>query len=283
VLTRASALRSPAGQQFAEWLATGGMPDPVSTRFEQQVKPDDGLGYSTSPPHGTRRIVVNLQPARAGRLRLEDRLGTLRHRPVTRYWSHDSTEVADGFTMVLPHHREVVAAWALPSLAGLADSDERGGATVLPLLTECSGPIGPAMSLALGYVLGARHESDRVAGVDAFLALAAGDERFAATLGTDLGNLCGDGTVKLSRVVLALGEAYRAGAAVAVWEVATTALPLLLPTAPRGIADLLEVATRAAGVLGARDEIPELALVAGRAGSSRLVKEARRLQGVLGR
>lgn len=277
---RAEGLRSPAGREFARWLATGGMPDPVSTRCEQVVKPDDDWGYVSSRPE-VRRVVVSLTPARAGKVRLQGTLGTLRPPTTLSYHPYATTPVTDQLAMVLPHHREVVAAWALPYLACLADSDARGGASLLPLLAECSGPLGPAMSLSLAYALGARHESDRVAGVDAFLALAAGEEPFAAALGADLGHLCSDGTVKLSRVVPALAEAHRAGAAVAVWESSRAALPLLLPAAPRGLNDLLELATRAAGAVGATDDIPELAAVAGRTSGSRLVTEARRLQTVL--
>jgi len=279
LLTRAGALRSPAGREFARWLVGGGMPDPVGTRCEQHVEPDD-RGHAVSRP-GTHRVLVGLEPARAGTPRLHASLATLRPPATLPYLTYGVTAVNDQFAMVLPHHRDVVAAWALPYLASLADSDWGGGASLLPLLAESSGPLGPAMSLSLAYVLGARHETDRVAGVDAFLALAAGDEPFGATLGADLGNLCAGGTVKLSRVVPALAETHRAGAAVAVWELAAAALPLLLPAAPRGLADLLELASRAASAVGAKDDIPELAAVAGRTSSSRLVTEARRLQAVL--
>ena len=201
--------------------------------------------------------------------------------------------------MVLPQHREVTAAWALPALAALADQDDHGSGSLLPLLAECAGPFGPAMSLALAYGLAARQQTDRVAAVDAFLTLAAGNatptagnaasaagnaalaEAFAAMVGSDLGDLGSDGTIKLNRVVLALSDAHSAGASLAVWEVLAAALPLLLPPAPRGLADLLELASQVATAVGATDTIPQLADVAGKAGSSRLVKEARRLQTVL--
>ncbi len=277
VTARAEALTSPAGRRFAEWLATGGLPDPVSTRLQQRASPRD----SWSPVN--RRIVVNLQPARTDGLRLESQLLTLTRRTATTYYTPDLVHENDIVAMVLPQHRDVVAAWALINLAGLADQNWRGGARLLPLLAECSGPFGPAMSLALAYVLGARQESDRVAAVDAFLALAAGDEPFAAAVGTDLGDLCGDATVKLSRVVPALRDAHQAGASAAVWELLTAAIPLLLPTKPRGLPDLLELATRAANDVGAKAEIPGLTEMAAGSGSSRLLKEAKRLHRVLTR
>src|SRR5690242_10463970 len=62
------------------------------------------------------------------------------------------------------------------------------------------------------------------------------------------------GLLKLNRVVPALGDAHRAGASVAVWEVLAAALPPLLGAAPRGLADLLELASVVAGATGARAE-----------------------------
>ncbi|BAL88752.1 hypothetical protein AMIS_35320 [Actinoplanes missouriensis 431] len=227
------------------------------------------------------------------------------------YYLGDFSAPADITTMVLPQHREVTAAWVLPVLAALADMDGRGGGAVLPLLAECSGPLGPAMTLAVAYVLGARHEGDRLAAVDAFLILAATDETvldetvlaatdgtvpaageetgrgggagFMAGVGAEIGDLCADGTVKLSRVVPALADAHRAGATRAVWQVLVAALPRLLAsaTAPRGLPDLLELTTQIAGAMSGKADIPGLAEVAGRSGSTRLGKEARRLRAVL--
>jgi hypothetical protein len=135
----------------------------------------------------------------------------------------------------------------------------------------------------MAYVLGARHESDRVAAVDAFLILATGAEPFAAAVGRDLGDLASRGMVKLNRAVHALTDAHRAGASPAVWDLLAAALPPLLPQAPRGLPDLLELATQVAGTTGAKNEIPHLAETAARKGSSRLIKEARRLQSLLTR
>jgi hypothetical protein len=271
VLARAEALTSASGQRLAAWLRTGGLPDPVSTRFEQRSTDADGRVVS-------RRVVVNLESGRSddGWILLEDALVTVNRRPRPEYHVITADE-PDVLAMVLPHHREAVAAWALPELAALADQDSRD-ATLLPLVAESSGPIGPAMVLALAYGLGARHSADRVAAVDALLTLAVRPEPFAGALGESLGDLCADGTVKVSRVAQALGDAHRAGGSAVVWEVLATALPLLLPAAPRGLPDLVELATVVAGAVGARGEIERLAEVAARRGGSRLVREARRLQ-----
>jgi hypothetical protein len=360
VRARAGTLTSPAGRQLAAWLRSGGLPDPVSTRFEQSTRNPDGRVV-------VRRVVVNLEPARTddNRILLEEPLVTLTRRSRPEYGSYYA-EFPEPLAMALPHHREVAAAWALPEIAALADSDQRG-ASLLPLLAECSGPAGPALTLAVAYGLGARHQSDRVAAVDAFLLLAdgplpdayalprtthpaaatpgvppspsepspvhripgetsatatpgvppspgepspvhritgeisaaghgsggespsAGHSRgevpaagcFAAGVGMELGDLCADGTVKLSRVVPALGDAVQAGAAASVWELLLAALPPLLHAAPRGLPDLLELATRTATSTGAGEEITGLAPIAARGGGSRLVREAKRLQAAL--
>ncbi|GAA2883538.1 hypothetical protein Acy02nite_07230 [Actinoplanes cyaneus] len=264
----AERLTSARGRQFATWLADGGLPVPISTRFEQEGG-------------AVKRVVANLDPARADDrgLILETPITTLSRSPRPG-WESDYELSGEILAMVLPHHREVAAAWALPGLAALADQDSRD-ASLVPLLAEASGPIGPAMSLAVVYTLAARHEPDRIAAVDAFLTLAARPEPFAATVGAELGALGRDDVIKLSRVASALADAHRAGAAAAVWEVLATALPILLPAAPRGLPDLLEVATQAAAAIGAQAAIPELTAVAARKGSSRLVREARRLAEVL--
>jgi hypothetical protein len=280
VRQRARALTSPAGHQFAEWLAGGGLPDPASARFEQRsVASEPGVLLQEI---AGRRVMANLRPARTAGL-LENHLTWLERRPKPNYFGADLTGDVTTLAMVLPHHREIIAAWALPALARLADQDERGGATLLPTLAECTGPLGPAMSLALTYVFGARHEQDRVAGVDAFLALAVTDASIAAAMGADVGDLCADGTVKLNRVVLALADAHRAGASAAVWDVLAAAIPPLLPRGPRGLPDLLELATQVASAIDARTEIAGLAEAAAKPGSARLTREARRLRATLTR
>ncbi|MBB2947646.1 hypothetical protein FB565_007417 [Actinoplanes lutulentus] len=311
VVTRAAELTSVAGRQFADWLKGGGLPDPVSTRFEQVGK-DGRYAYGGRPPV-TRRVVARLDQARAGGegTLLEAGLVNLDRSNVPVYYPHDFSAPADITAVVLPQHREVTAAWVLPALASLADMDQRGVGPLLPLLAECSGPIGPAMTLAVAYVLGARHDTDRLSAVDAFLILAAGEDPIDAAdagagridaaagagggigaaagggggigagVGAELGSLCADGTLKLTRVVPGLADIHRGGAAGALWELILAALPQLLPHAPRGLPDLLQLATQVAGDLAARDLIPELAATAARPGSSRLTKEARRLQTVL--
>jgi hypothetical protein len=316
---RAEALTSPSGKLVADWIRSGGMPDPVSARFEQHSR--DAAGAVVA-----RRVVATLESGRAAgdRIILEDALVNLTLRSRPEYYVTTGFQ-PDVLAMVLPQHREVVAAWALTDLAALADQDGHD-ASLLPLLADAAGPVGPATGLALAYGLAARHEADRVAAVDAFLGFAADPETadpepadpetadpetadpsatdpsgtgpeaadpsatgseaagpgsFATALGVELGDLAADGTIKLARVTPALRDAQQAGASAAVWEVLAAALPALLPAVPRGLPDLLELATRTASAVGARTAIPGLTDVAARGGGTRLVREAKRLQAAL--
>lgn len=144
-------------------------------------------------------------------------------------------------------------------------------------LTEECGPFGPAFANALAYALGARHESGRIAGVDAFLTLLVRETTFAAEVGAALGDLGADGEVKLNRVVAPLGDIHRSGGSGAVWELLAMALPILLPIGSHVLPDLLELAAAP----GATGSFPQLEAVAGRTGSTRLAREAKRLRDVL--
>ncbi|RKR87767.1 hypothetical protein BDK92_2059 [Micromonospora pisi] len=283
-LSRAAALRSPAGLRLAAWLADGGAPHPVSVRVEQRrpaVRLFDHWQLSQLPE---RRVVVGTRPGATQHGELGQELFEVDppDRPVLEF----SDPEYQLWPAVLPNHREVVAAWSLPAFAGLADNDQRG-ADLLPLLAETAGPVGPAVTLALAYTLAARHETDRVAGVDALLALAAAGDLDGVALGRELGALAaGGGTIKLTRVVTGLAEAARAGATTTVWAAIEAALPAVLATTPRGAPDLLALGARTAGEVAEKaDPGPlraELAEIVARGGSGRLVTEARRLDRVLG-
>ncbi|MEU4695264.1 hypothetical protein [Actinoplanes sp. NPDC023714] len=261
----AGELTCAAGRQLSAWLAGGGLPDPMSTRLVQSAE-------KGGPPA---RIVVDLTPARPGRPAVEEQLLTLTRYPVLAFDARRWITNASLLAAALPHHREVSAAWSLSSFAELADRDQRGGATLLPALAERDGPFGAAMSLAVAYALSARHEVDRTAAVDAFLLMAAEPgASFGSVVGRDLGDLAVRGFVKLNRTVLALTDAHRAGASRAVGDVIAAALPVLLSAPPRGLADLLALGCEVAMVW----PIPALDEFAAGPGSTRLVREARRLR-----
>lgn len=277
VAARAATLTSESGKRLAEWLRAGGLPDPVSTTVVQRAR-ENKNPYSRADVD--RRVVVALEPAHAlpTGLILESRLLRLTRGP---YPGYADVEVGDVWAAVLPHHRDTIAAWALPAIAGLADSDQKGGGALLPQLAEADGPVGLAFTYALAYALGARHEPDRIAAVDAFLLLLARGTSFAGGVGAALADLATDGMVKVSRLVGPLGDIHRSGGSRGTWELLAVVLPILLPLGPRALPDLLELSAQVAPAAGARGSFAELDAVAGRGGSSRLVREAKRLQHVL--
>ncbi|WP_326554055.1 DUF6493 family protein [Micromonospora sp. NBC_01813] len=275
---KAAALGTPAGQTLAAWLRDGGLPRPhcqVVTVTRRDRHNSHDYQHDRLP---ARRRLVELAAPRGAR----DPYGLLdaAARPVDIRFTTDE----QFWPTQLPGYRGLVAAYTLPLVASCADQDEQGHAMLLPMLAERTGESGPALDLAVAYGLAARHEADRVATVDALLALAADGGLDATAVGTHLGSLAADGMIVLSRVAAPLRDATAAGAPLTVWRILAAALPALLTCQPppRGLPDLLALAAQNAAVTGARIEVPGLADVAGRGGSSRLVAEARRLVGALG-
>ncbi|MGW4461418.1 DUF7824 domain-containing protein [Micromonospora sp. NPDC004704] len=317
-LSRAAGLRTPAGVRLSRWLTDGGAPQPGSVRVDQRRPPLRRFDHWELSHLPERRVVVGLRPGAVDYGPFAQEMFELD--PADRPEIKQSDPEYQLWPGVLPNHREVIAAWALPAFAGLADCDQRG-AELLPLLAESAGPVGPAVALALAYTLAARHEADRVAGVDAFLALAAVGDLDGAALGRELGALAADGTIKLTRVVAGLAEAARAGARADVWAAIEAALPAVLAATPRGGPDLLALGAQTAtatptvstsgvtsgsnatstsggtgasggtsgtGSVGGEAHQAEpgalraaLAGISARGGSGRLVTEARRLDRVL--
>ncbi|GIG00435.1 DUF7824 domain-containing protein [Catellatospora citrea] len=269
--TAAGRLRSPAGIALAQRLRDG-HPDPVTTRLVQAP----GL-WGTGP--AARGVVSLTPPADAGPI--ERRLFTLT--PPQRVGHQPAGDPATWVAM-LPSHREVVAAWSLPNIAAGADSGAGGGVRLLlPMLAEISGPIGPAVTLAVAYALAAGHAVSRAAAVDALIGFDAALDR--AAVGREFGWLGAAGLVKVKRAAATLNDAARAGAVAGVWELCRAALPeLLRAESPQpGVADVVEVACRCAVSLGVRGSIAMVDGTAARGGSSRVVVEARKLAAALAR
>jgi hypothetical protein len=270
---RARRLSSPAGRTLVDWLDGGGLADPVMTTFTTTRGPS-----WTSQPAPDRRLVgIAAAPSDSGPV-VQALLGA---RPGT---GHTSDDLAFLFNRgwwpaVLPSHREVIAAYLLPGIADTAEFDQRGGARALPRLAETTGPTGPATALCLAYGLGARHADDRIATVDAAVQFAATGQLPAAVVGGQLGELCVNGNVKLTRAVVSLDEIVRAGAAGAAWLTIEAALPALLAAAdrPRGLPDLLQLGARVAVPGPVPDALTDLV----ERGTGRLGTEAKRLRGVL--
>ncbi|MFG1780174.1 hypothetical protein ACGFIG_27545 [Micromonospora sp. NPDC049048] len=274
---KAAALGTPAGERLATWLRTGGLPQPL-TRVTTVTRRPRKNGYDWEHDQlPAKRVMVELRPPDGH----ADPYGLLTADPAP-----ISTEQSNWMNLwpsILPGHRAVVAAYALPTVAATADMDQRDGATILPLLADSTGPGGAALDLALAYGLGARHGTDRVATLDALLALAAAGQLDATATGHHLGHLVAAQLVKLPRALEPLRDAALAGAPLTVWQLTAAALPALLaaPQPPRGLPDLLSLAAETATTTGIRIDVPGLADVARRGGSSRLVTEARRLHRAL--
>jgi hypothetical protein len=278
VITAALRLRAPAGAAFARWIS-GPVPDPVSLRREQVADPKRTIWNWQDQP-SVRRVVALDPPGPAGPLVREVMTIVRYDRPTT---SPGDIEEPQLWTAALPSHREVVAASALPILAANADLDFDGGGLLLAHLAECAGPVGPAVNLALAYGLAARSAADRIAAVDGLLGLAATGDLDAAAVGRELGELAAAGVLKVNRFASALDEAAQAGAVAAVWGIAVAALvPLVaLDKARPATADLMALAVRCGRACGAAQLPPEVAALAERGGSSRLVAQARELRALV--
>ncbi|WP_175409436.1 DUF6493 family protein [Streptomyces sp. TRM64462] len=280
----AAGLGTPEGARLAAWL-TGGEPFGPTTR----AVVDTTRRYWLPT---LRRIVAGTEEQPVIQREFPPAFRALgRPWAATDESCYHWGEVSAATTAVLPEDREVLAAWLLPMAAGAADLEMRNGAWFLPALAEAGGAAGPALHLALGCGLGARHAEDRLAAVDALLVLAARGQLDAARLGGDLAALVDVGTVKPNRMADALRTAAGTGAYGTVWAVLAGALPALLTGGEpvRGLGEILALAAECAERSGAgRDArrgaeiaVPGLAEVAARKGSSRLVVQAKRLADAL--
>ncbi|MFF0409334.1 DUF6493 family protein [Kitasatospora sp. NPDC004745] len=296
VLRAAGELGSPAGRWVAHWLRTGGLPDQPSERvyFAPGRGSRHGRIYGERWWEDLQRVAVAQPGAGAGpkgpdgeRLAPEFRAlleGTEPSAARVRKIAEWPWWPTAHWAAMLPWHREELAARWLDHFAGGADRDARDTARLLPALAEAGGPAGLALHLAVAYGLGARDAEDRTAAVDALLVLAARGELDGALLGRELGVLVGPGTVKATRLASALALAAGTGAYGTVWSVLGAALPGLLGGAEqsaRGLGDLLALAADCARRTRARGPVAEVTATAERAGSSRVVKEARILRDVL--
>ncbi|MFJ3905595.1 DUF6493 family protein [Streptomyces sp. NPDC090025] len=191
---------------------------------------------------------------------------------------------------ILPDDREALAAWLLPPLGAAAEWELRGAAEGLTALAEAEGAAGPAFHLAVAVGLGCRHAEDRLTAVDALLVLAARGDLDPALLGARLAELTAEGMAKPNRLADALRTAAATGAYGTVRGVLLALLPSLIggDRPVHGAGELLAVAAECVERAGApsaaagQREIPGLAVLAARGGTSRLVTQARRLAVALG-
>lgn len=269
----AAELRSEEGRQLAAWLASGGLPDPATSRG---VEP---LGERTPHPG----VLVGTE-AVAGHEHYPEPFRSLlgAHDPINSPCAcGGGAQCSPRALAVLPQHREVLAARMLVTVGNMAEFDDIGeGVPVLPALAAADGPAGPATHLLLAYGLGARRPEEQLLAVEAMLLLAAHGQLDAARLGADIAELLGLGRrLKLQRVVTALREAVRTGAHGTVWAVLSAALPSLLRgRAPHGLSEALTLAAECAEQYGARGAIPGIDALAARSGSAQSIRQARRIK-----
>jgi Family of unknown function (DUF6493) len=288
---RARRLGTPAGTRLADWLDAAGTTDPRVTRVTRVLRrpryPWQAAGRAAVVE--STRVLATVSPPPAQTPTGRD----LAARPALasvvfdlsapEHWAHGyySTAWLACWPAVLPSHRDVIAAHLLPHLT----RESREGGQALALLADSDGPTGPGLTLALAYGLGAGDQSDRAAAVDAVIALAGRRQLDGDALGREIGELAALGLVTLQRIAPALRDIACSGAGAEVWAIIAAALPRLLPAAgqrpPQRLADLLALGSEVAGTIDARQPIPELAAVAARRGSSRLIGESRRLQHLL--
>ncbi|TKK91698.1 hypothetical protein FDA94_02695 [Herbidospora galbida] len=275
VVARAERLTSPAGRRLAAWLRDGGLADPeVTCTVETTLDPDSFEDREMSAVHALiRPPAPDLPEPIAALCTLEP--GD---------WSAHSDEI-QWWPAVLPSHREVVAARVLECFV-VGVRANRARVSTLRALVQGSGPVGRATASAITMALGHKNAADRDVAVEAMKILAVRGEFAAADFGWAFGRLAGSGAVTLKRATPALEELALSGAHRETWALLAEALPLLLrrPGRPvHGLADLLDVAVKAAGLAGARGEVPGLAEAAARKGTSRVTDVARLLLDTIGR
>ncbi|MEV0198278.1 DUF6493 family protein [Nonomuraea sp. NPDC050691] len=273
LVVRAEKLPSQAGRRLAACLRDGGLPEPVVTwellAFDRPASYQQSLQEAhagLTPPEGV-----------SGQLA---ELWTLHPKPGYPPFSRHMV----WWPPAMPSHREAVAAHVLACLPWAADSTT-GQVEVVAALAHTGGPAGIATAGAIVIGMGHRLPAQRALAADAIITLAAYGDLPAADLGRAVGRMVRGEQVKLHRVTGVLDEVTSAGAHAEVWTALKEAIPLLLPgpgeKAKAGLGELLKVAVRAAESTGARGDIPRLADLAARKGSSQLLHQARRLYEVI--
>ncbi|MFE1414822.1 hypothetical protein ACFW6F_29115 [Streptomyces sp. NPDC058746] len=272
------------GPRVADWLRQGGLPQPAAWREQESGAPE-----RPSRRRGARvgrRILVGHE-AIDGRGAFPRPFWSLfrKFEPAIGCPHMSLADFRDAHTVAtLPWHPEIAAARLLTGVASAADQDGgRGAPAFLEALAAADGPAGPAVHLAVAYGLASAPPEDREAAVRALLLLAARGRLDGDLLGRELAELVGLGTLKAALVTESLGVAAAAPQGAApVWAVISSALPgLLACTKPQAHGALLAVAADAARLSGARGALPEVTVLAQRPGSSRLLREARRLHDAL--
>ncbi|MFC8953640.1 DUF6493 family protein [Streptomyces sp. NPDC057101] len=282
----ATALGTPEALRLASWLRDGGMalPETVRTPLEPW-QPETPYGAEEAEPWRLRAAIPDFADRLDGFCDpFRDLVG-----PYVADRDHCGVLNAAGawprlmlhWLMVLPRHRELVAARTLTAFAEGAESSRRSAAVHLPALADAEGAAGTAVRLALAHGLGANRAEERVAASDAFLILAARQDLDEEQFGHDLAELVVGRVLKVSRLVESLTVAAQGGAHHNVAVVLASLLGGRLDddtVAWSGLGKLLTLAAECAERSGRPlPPVDGLAELAARSGSGVTVKSARRL------
>lgn len=182
---------------------------------------------------------------------------------------------------VLAGHRELAAARSVYTLMSYWPVS-KPSARDLERLVLADGPGGPGLALLLAFYLLDGPDGE---GVRPLLTLAASGDLPGAEVGRQLAVLLKRGEDGPSGAFAALAEAARLGAHREVWQVMTGLLPAYLPgpgeRATSVHTRLMRLAAEVAEWADARGELAVVAELAGRARTSELVRQARRLHALL--
>lgn len=279
-------LHTAAGERAAAWIADGGIRTPDITNSaiqEYRDTPDDSM-YDAVPATTYVTLPTLADPAH------HDHVGplwTLLTTPEQRkhgFWTRWDPEAAyDAWPLVLPHHRDLIAAHLTPELVRAKASTSPAGPALIKL-AEADGAVGGALLTTLGYGLAAKGAQTQAAAVDALLVLVARKQLEPDTLAAILSTLARKRDITLNRLIGPLLDLARAGAARQVWETLRALLGDLLVDPPVGVslADLLALTAEVALLdHSSRGPVPGLDALAARKGSSRQLVEARRLKEIL--
>lgn len=283
-----AALGTRAGDTTSAWISGRSplQPEVTLRRIKQYRDPQFDEGRHEPPPPDTFLSLPDITPADrpTDDLELWPLLTSITYPGRGFFGQWDPEAAYRAWPLVLPHHRELIAAFLIPDLVRGRSSTCQADVALVPL-AEANGEAGPAMLGALTYALGAKAAHNRAAGVDALRILAARDQLDPSAFADVLVALLVGRDVNAKRLAPALAELANGGAARQVWHtMALVVSKFVADDAPTvtGLPDLISVA---ADVLLLVPEaaigIPGLTRFAQRKGATRQLVEARRLHALL--
>ncbi|GAB1818946.1 hypothetical protein [Herbidospora sp. RD11066] len=256
---RAGRIGSEAGKVVADLLRGGGVPSPEARAT--WVSGSVTVGWQAPEPTGVPHLDALVKP------------------PVA--WADTAREHSrDWWPRMLPFHRELVAA---TMVSGLTDPHTPPDLTENDLhrLARADGPAGEAMGLLVAGLLTTRGNTV----VPPLLEMAARGMIPADHVGRQLALLVRRTRLEAPPALSALENAARRGAHAEVWAILRHFLPGYLPApgerATRAHTEVVGLAADVATWANAKGEIPEVAVHAGRRGSSGFLRACKHLHALL--